>query len=140
MLKIFDNFRCSWKLMISTFTSTWNYSIRLIHRWGITANVSVGTISTCFPMKYSHQKNTKLYEWGYLLFIRCEWQIIQYKMKCIRMYNIILLLDHSEWHMKRHLFRCANGPAQKWSLFDHFWSFFLRSISYSTKLVFAGFS
>ena len=35
-----DDFWCSWKLMISAFTSTWNHSIRLIHRWVIAANVS----------------------------------------------------------------------------------------------------
>ena len=49
--KVLDGFQCFLfivKQRSSVLTSTWNHSIRLIHRWGIAANIALVTITTCF--------------------------------------------------------------------------------------------
>ena len=58
---VFNVFRFIVKLRSSGLTSTWNHSIRVIHRWGIAANIALVTIRICFTMILPHQKETKLY-------------------------------------------------------------------------------
>ena len=45
---VFNDFLFLVKQRSSVLTSTWNHSIRLIHRWGIAANIALVTITTCY--------------------------------------------------------------------------------------------